>query len=108
MPFVVAVTVLLVVAAYAAFSSSAVADTDDAGMNDMMGDMNQMMGSMDQMMGDMKEMHEECMKMMGGSDGGNMGKMMGSMMGGYSSSSGSSSMQRPPGMSQEEHESHHR
>ena len=53
------------------------------------------------MMGEMKEMHEECEKMMGGNGGmmkGGMGNMMNGMMG---SSNGE-------GMSQEEHESHHR
>lgn len=74
LPLIAVAGVLLVIAAYAAFSNIATAASAD--------------GDMEEMMGSMKEMHGECTKMMG--------------------SSGSSPMSKPEGMSQEEHESHHR
>lgn len=81
---VIGIFVALVV--YAGVSNLVVANSDRGMMEDMDG----MMKSMSGMMEGMKEMHEECMKM-----------MKGGMM-------GSGGMEKPDGMSQEEHESHHK
>ncbi len=75
---------------YAGVSNLVVANSDRGMDKDMMENMDGMMKSMSGMMEGMKEMHEECMKM-----------MKGGMM-------GSETMDKPEGMSQEEHESHHK
>lgn len=82
--------VVLVLAVYALVTGSVRADQPNGEMQDMM---QQMQG----MMSTMQEMHQQCMQMMGN---GNMGEMMNGMMG--------SSGDLPGGMTQEEHESHHR
>jgi len=87
-PILAAVSILLLVGVYAGMSTLVTADKN-TGMTEHMGDMQSMMQGMSQMMGDMDKMYDECKEMM---KGGNMGGMMGS--------SG--------GMSQEEHESHHK
>lgn len=64
-----------------------------------MQDMNVMMSSMQDMMVSMESMMERCEKMMDGD--------MGVMMTGMMSSTNSATVEKPEGMSQEEHESHH-
>ncbi|MBI1972857.1 hypothetical protein HYS50_02540 [Candidatus Woesearchaeota archaeon] len=90
-PILAAVSILLLVGVYAGMSTLVTADKN-TGMTEHMGDMQTMMQGMSTMMGDMNKMHEECGEMMKSGDMNKMGGMMGS--------SG--------GMSQEEHESHHK
>ena len=72
---------------YVWVSNLVIANSDRNMMsNGMMENMEGMMKSMSGMMEGMEEMHEECMKMMKGGD----------------------MMAKPEGMSQEEHESHHK
>ncbi len=88
---VIGIFVALVV--YAGVSNLVVANNDRGMDKNMMENMDGMMKSMSGMMEGMKEMHEECMKM---------------MKGGMSGMMGSGTMDKPEGMSQEEHESHHK
>ena len=94
-PVFVAASILLLVGIYVGLSNLVSADKDETSEEEM--EMGDMMKSMSLMMNDMKEMHEQCEKMHG--ENMDMGKMMQGMMG---------SSQSISGMTQEEHESHHR